>query len=266
MAVSEKACLDNLTPPVVLDRLTVDSGSVVVAREDVLPGGTKQRAIGPYLVDAMDRGVSSFVYASPAPGFAQVALAYTSRLLGAECVLFCELLDGDFHEFSLLAQSYGARIHASASLYDAEEEAEAFCGDDERMLKLPLGFGCTEYTSHLRQALTREWANVVAELGTTPRRLWLPVGSATLATAFRQVLPKTVELHCVDVRILEESDERIKQLGELPGVVLYRSDQEFLEAATTPPPFPSNAFYDAKLWPLIREHAADGDVWWNVAR
>ncbi|MFD1150562.1 hypothetical protein [Saccharothrix hoggarensis] len=239
---------------------------VAVAREDLLPGGTKQRAVGPYLRDAMDKGVTAFVYASPAPGFAQVALAHTSRLLGAECVLFCEVLDGDFHEFSLLARSYGATIHACDSLDRAEEEASAFSRRDDRTVKLPLGFGSEAYTAHLRRALAREWADVVRHLGAAPRRLWLPVGSATLATAFRRVLPDSVELHCVDVRVLEQDDERIKLLADTARVVMYRSEHRFLHAAPVPPPIPSNAYYDAKLWPLIEEHAVDGDLWWNVAR
>ncbi|MDQ3789649.1 MAG: PLP-dependent lyase/thiolase [Actinomycetota bacterium] len=264
MPTQQRVHPDDLSPRVVLDHLAVDHRTVVVAREDLLPGGTKQRAISPYLQDAMSRGVTEFVYASPAPGFAQVALAYASRLLGARCTLFCALLDGEFHEFSLLAQSHGATIHPCATLADAEEKAEVFAQGDR--LKLPLGFGCSEYHGHLRAALATEWANVVDELGTVPARVWVPVGSATLVTAFRQVVPGNVELHSVDVRVLAETDERIKRLHDLPRTIVYRCEQRFLEESTVQPPVPSNAFYDAKLWPLIEKHAATGDLWWNVAK
>ncbi|MDQ3401908.1 MAG: PLP-dependent lyase/thiolase [Actinomycetota bacterium] len=214
----------------------------------------------------MREGVTEFVYASPAPGFAQVALAYTSQLLNVKCTVFCELLDGDFHEFSLLAESYGATIHACDSLGSAEERARTFGHEDDHRRKLPLGFGSTDYTAHLRQAFTQQWAHVIEDLGTAPKGLWLPVGSATLATTFRETLPDSVVMHCVDVRVLEEDDPRITRLRDMPGVVMYRSDQRFLDPATTPPPIPSNAYYDAKLWPLIEEHATHGDLWWNVAR
>jgi hypothetical protein len=59
----------------VLTPLQIDAGTVHVVRDDLLPGGTKQRAVHAYLRDAIAGGATSFVYASPPPGFAQVALA-----------------------------------------------------------------------------------------------------------------------------------------------------------------------------------------------
>lgn len=51
-----------------------------VVRDDLLPGGTKTRAIAALMHQA--EGGAEFVYASPAQGYAQLTLAHCARLLG----------------------------------------------------------------------------------------------------------------------------------------------------------------------------------------
>jgi hypothetical protein len=257
---------DDLSPRVVLSELPVEAGTVHVVRDDLLPGGTKQRALGRYLSDALARGATSFVYATPPPGFAQVALAYACGRLGVECVLFCEQADGELHEFSVLAQFYGATVHPCATLEVAEKEAWDHRDATPGSRKLPLGFAEPCYVGHLRDAVAREWSHLTEDLGREPARVWLPVGSATLGSVFADVLGDRVELHCVDVRILDPHDHRIRALAARPGVTMHRAVERFRDPCATHPPIPANTHYDAKLWPLIHANAADGDLWWNVAR
>lgn len=257
---------DALSPRAVLSPLLVDAGTVHVVRDDLLPGGTKQRAVQAYLRETMADGYTSFVYASPPPGFAQVALSYVCERLGADCVVYCELDGSGFHEYSLLAQSYGATIHPSATLRVAEKEAQAYEDTVARSRKLPLGFADPRYTQHLSEAVAREWSHLTTDLGREPRRVWLPVGSATLGSVFAEVLPAHVELHCVDVRILDPNDQRLRTLAAHPRVTMYRTAELFAQQCADTPPIPANTHYDAKLWSLIKKHATDGDLWWNVAR
>lgn len=257
----------DLSPTPVLDTLRTGAGTVTVVREDLLPGGTKQRALLPYLSDAMAGGATSFVYASPPPGFAQVALAYVAQRLGVGCAVFCELArDGGLHEYSRLARSHGATVLPAASLAAAEAAADAHAAAEPDCCRLPLGFGDARFMAHYRTALTRAWTQIVEELGHLPRRVWLPVGSATLATVFRQVVPVETELLCVDVRVLDRDDARLRRLSELPGVAVRHAPERFDEPCRTPVPIPSNEHYDAKLWRLVRDQGADRDLWWNVAR
>ena len=58
---------------------------VLVVRDDLLPGGTKMRAILPLM---QSQAAAEFVYASPAQGYAQVALAHCARLLGRRATVF----------------------------------------------------------------------------------------------------------------------------------------------------------------------------------
>lgn len=257
---------DDLSPRAVLSELPVEAGTVHVVRDDLLPGGTKQRALGRYLSEALARGATSFVYASPPPGFAQVALAYVCGRLGVECALFCAQAGGELHEFSVLARSYGATVHPCATLDVAEKEARVHHHATPGSRKLPLGFAEPGYVGRLRDAVVREWAHLTEELGREPARVWLPVGSATLGSVFADVLGDRVALHCVDVRVLDPHDPRIRALMARPGVVVHRCLERFSDPCAARPPIPANTHYDAKLWPLIHAHARDGDLWWNVAR
>lgn len=261
----------SLSPPVELDAVPIPSGHVHVVRDDLLLGGTKQRAIAPFLTEQVDAGYSEFVYASPPPGFAQVALASTCQQMRLGCTLFCDDVDiegipsASLHEFSRLARSYGAKVYLVPHLHQAEALAEEYAAERSERLQLPLGFAGEAYAVHLREALSTQWRRILSHIGTPPE-LWLPVGSATLGGIFRDIVPDDIPIHGVDVRVLPSDDERLTGLFGRPNVFRYETPECFADVVRSPPPIPSNAFYDAKLWRFVSEHAQDGALWWNVAR
>jgi hypothetical protein len=57
--------------------LIVEHEGVLVVRDDLFPGGTKARLLG-----TLFKGVDEVVYASPAQGGGQTALATVARRLG----------------------------------------------------------------------------------------------------------------------------------------------------------------------------------------
>jgi hypothetical protein len=262
----------DLSPPVELDPLPIGRGTVHVVRDDLLLGGTKQRAIAPFLMDQARKGFEEFVYASPPPGFAQVALASTCRQMGFRCTIFCDDLDvggiptATLHEFSRLAHSFGARIYTVPHLHQAERLAEEYCAEAPGRQKLPLGFASEDYTRYLKAEIGKQWQRIVSYLGKRPPAMWIPVGSATLGNVFRDVLPEEVTIHGVDIRVLPETDDRLTGLARRKNVVMYRAPELFADPVEHPPKIPSNAFYDAKLWRFIEKEAEDGHIWWNVAR
>ncbi len=79
---------------------------IIVARDDFLAGGTKMRFILPYL---LQRPESEFVYASPAYGYAQVALAHCARLIGKRATVFTAKRKQP-HALTLQAKNAGAKI------------------------------------------------------------------------------------------------------------------------------------------------------------
>ncbi len=256
----------SLSPAPVIDRAPIDRGEVAVVREDLLPGGTKQRALLPYLREAIGSGARCFVYASPAPGFAQVALAHVCAILGIRCVVFCARIGGVLHEYSELARSHGAEVRSFDSLPESEAAASACAAPGPGRRKLPLGFGDERFVGHYRDSVREVWESLTADLGRVPPRVWTPVGSGTLARALRAALPPRVVLACVDVRVLGPGDDRLRALAQLPEVLVHRAPQPFVEPCADPTPVPSNAHYDAKVWQFVRVHGSDGDLWWNVAR
>lgn len=259
------------SPDVEVTALAIPTGHVHVVRDDLLLGGTKQRAAVPYLMDLVAAGHREVVYASPFAGFAQVALASSARHLGLTCTLFCEQDQarpeaGQPHAFSRLAESLGARLVLASTLDEAERLAEGHAAAQRAAVKIPLGFNAPAFLEYLERELVRQWPLVVARLGAAPRTLWLPVGSGTLASAFRDVVPEETALRCVDVRVLDPQDPRLQRLIRRPGVRLDPAHEPFALLASEPPPLPSNAHYDAKLWAFLLAEGRDGDVWWNVAR
>lgn len=259
-------------PPVKVERIECLQREVYVARDDLLQGGTKQRAIVPFLLDMANEGAKEFVYASPPSGFAQVALASVCKQLGFSCVLFCVGRDdggipsANLHEFAVLAGSFGAVTYTVPCLRVAEAAATEYASARDGAMKLPLGFDAPEFRAHLEEALAEQWGHVLDAMGGEPSEVWLPIGSATLGTVFRSIVPDHIHLHCVDVHVLHANDERILHLCELPNVHHYDVPELFANQAEMQPVFPSNAYYDAKLWRFVSEKAAEKALWWNVAK
>jgi len=259
-------------PPIKVERIEGLQREVYVARDDLLLGGTKQRAIVPFLLDMANEGAKEFVYASPPSGFAQVALASVCKHLGFPCVLFCVGRDdggipsANLHEFAVLAGSFGAVTYTLPYLRVAEAAATEYASARDGAMKLPLGFDAPEFRAHLEEAIAEQWGHVLDAMGGEPSEIWLPIGSATLGTVFRSVVPDHIHLHCVDVHVLRANDERILRLCELPNVHYHDVPEIFTNPVEKPPPLPSNAYYDAKLWRFVSEKAAEKALWWNVAK
>ncbi|MGQ0508283.1 MAG: hypothetical protein ACT4TC_23540 [Myxococcaceae bacterium] len=263
--------LSRFSPPVVIDAVRAGDRRVFVVRDDLLEGGTKQRAAIPFLREAVAAGYREFVYASPFAGFAQVALAASCRALAVPCTLFAEGDPGRTgpiaaHGLTQLAASFGARIQLSRTLSEAEAAAATHVTGQQTRMKVPLGFDTPGFTRHLRLALALQWEWLAAQVPIHPRRLWLPVGSGTLASVFREVVPREVLLQCVDVHVLPSADPRLQRIRQLDRTRHYSAPESFGEAVRSQPPVPSNHFYDGKLWQFLVRMAEDGDIWWNVGR
>lgn len=264
----------NYSPTAVVDRIVLDDRArhLFVVRDDLLPGGTKQRACAPFLRDLADRGYSRMYYASPFAGFAQVALAYVASELELDCRLYCSVdpnaktKAARKHEFTKLAESHGAHVTLVETLSEAERIAYGASRLVEGAYKIPLGFDCLEFREHLENELRLQWKHVLAKSGRAPRQLWVPVGSGTLSSVFKKIIGSETKLRCIDVRVLSREDLRIQSLIHDGSIGFDSTPEKFDELARQPPPIPSNGHYDAKLWQFVSTQALDGDVWWNVAR
>jgi len=248
-----------------IEPIQIANGTGYVVRDDLLEGGTKQRAVVPFLKSLQESGYSEFVYASPFSGFAQVALACAIKHLDVKCTVFCEeVAPGKLHQFSRLAEESGATLFSCTDLADAETKATSYCSGQPTRYKLPLGFDNPGYRAQLAEKVEQLWSGVQKQF--SPKNLWLPLGSGTLAQTFRQITDPDLSLHCVDVHVLKESDERIQRVRDLENCHYHSAELKFHNECSAPCPVPSNAYYDRKVYDVFVREASDGDVWWNVAR
>lgn len=218
-----------------------DVAGIQVVRDDLIKGGTKARIIGQFL-----HGADEWVYASPAYGYAQVALAHTAVSMGKRATVFVAKRKA-LHPRTAEAKAAGAKIvqvpHGYLSNVQAKARAYAeYVG----AARLPFGFDFPEFLDAV--------ADVARGLAIRPSEVWTVAGSGTLNRALQQAWP--------------EARFRAVRVGAVPDVAqaeLYEAPEKFEQDARQPPPFPSCSNYDAKAWRFIVAHARPGALFWNVA-
>lgn len=236
-----------------------------VIRDDLLQGGTKQRAMVEYLDK---KGKEEFVYTGPVCGMAQLALATACKSKGKKCTLILSRQpDGKLHNITEEAKNMGANVIISdrvKGLKDLRSETEKYLSKNEQAFLVPFGASDEDYISSLRNSVKKALKRTILEHH-APKRLWVVAGSTTLLNVLAGIWPET---HFMVLQVGKKvwPDQR----GYVDGKVIFKStlyiaEEKFYEKARQPPPYPSNANYDAKLWKFLLQHAECGDVVWNVA-
>lgn len=244
-----------MIPNVILSELEVKNGKILVAREDLLPGGTKQRAAIPFIEKMMEFGHKTFNYASPFCGYAQIALAIACKHNNAQCNIAAVKENSLISYYSQIASKNNAKIYTCDNLEEAEILSTSLDG-----FKIPLGFNHPIYKEYFKTTLKEQF-----DLLNLPKKatVWLPVGSGTLIQAVRKCIPN--KIIGVDVGVLPKIDSRISNLYKLENVEIISTFEPFVKKAEVIPPIPSNPHYDAKLWRFLFQKAKNNDLWWNVA-
>ena len=215
--------------------------NVLVVRDDTLPSGTKRRAL-PVLMKASPE----YVYASPVYGYAQVALAHVARESGKRATVFCAQRTVR-HARTLEAQAAGARIIEVPCGYLSVLKARArqYCAVTGAEL-LPFGLDTPAFIEAL--------SDVARGLNVNPHEVWTVAGSGVLSRALQMAWP--------GARFFAV------QVGAVPNAgraQVIKAPEWFEQDAKLRPPFPSCSNFDAKAWRFIRQRAAPGALFWNVA-
>eukprot|EP01117_Protostelium_nocturnum_P010623 TRINITY_DN3823_c0_g1_i1.p1 TRINITY_DN3823_c0_g1~~TRINITY_DN3823_c0_g1_i1.p1 ORF type:complete len:358 (-),score=121.47 TRINITY_DN3823_c0_g1_i1:806-1879(-) len=259
---------EDTNPPIVLEDIENRNGrKLKVIRDDLLIGGTKQRALIAYL--SSRSSIDEFVYAGPVFGYAQIALGYASKLTGKKGTLFLESKD-PLHPLTQKAKSFGAKViqvGSRATLKQVQEESQNYVEREKREGRhielLPFGLHDEEFINLLvksiREAVEKGSPELLRE-ETTPKRMWLVVGSGTIMEALHRIWPQThLLLVQVGKRVWPDQVEHIKH-------TLYVAPEKFWEISKRLPPYPSVSTYDAKLWQFVEDHGESGDFIWNVGK
>lgn len=233
----------------------------IVVRDDLLPGGTKLRALD-YLIghDPDTAHITDWVYgSSPAHGYAQWALALVCQRYGKRVHLFmAERAESTRHRLQTLGLSVpSATYHwvPNGMLSVTEKRARDFVAEspDTRRL-IPIGGdvpSATQALMHVMQSLVLPWE---------PTHIWSVISSGTLSRALQGAYPSAVVYG-----VIVGHEPTPEQAGR---ALLWRSSYPFAAPvkAADMPPYPSVPEYDAKLWPLYRLWRISNRKWHNADR
>lgn len=241
-------------PEFLLDSYPTKNGHVTVVRDDIVPGGTKQRVLEQWIAEM---GPGEYVYASPAEGYAQIALALTCAALGSgyRANVFVARRK-EMHLRTQLARKAGAiitEIENVPAFNVLTARARAYAApsliadrDMERKL-LPFGLDAPRFKELLVSIIK-------GGVDYKPKEVWSVVGSGTLIRCLQEVWPKA-SFNAVQVG----------HKADIGKAERYIAPEKFSQRAKFMPPYPSCDSYDAKAWQFVYEHAADGALVWNVA-
>lgn len=250
------------TYPLFIEPYRLDNRRTVnVVRDDYLAGGTKMRGLVPYMKNILKnhKDVQEFLYASPAYGYAQVAISMAARDLGKKATIFVAKRKNK-HPNTLLAEKFGAQIIEVpyGYLVVVKKWAKDYEGESPKTrYLLPWGLADPEFMRILEENIRK----VSKKHRINPKVIWVTVGSGTLFETLASVFPDAVfNLVTVGADYKPSStalSDRIKNI--------YQAPEKFDQKAKITPPFQSNPWYDAKLWRFILDHGGNNDLVWNVA-
>lgn len=221
-----------------------DHSGIRVVRDDLFPGGTKARFL-PVLFDQADE----VVYASPAEGGAQTALAHVAAALGKRATIFVAKRATP-HPRAVMAKRLGAKVLQVSPGYLSvvQARARAYCDARGAMLA-PFGVDLPNTIETIAAA--------ARATGEQPDEVWCASGSGVLARSLAAAWPKA-RRHVVQVG-------RDLQPEEVAGATIHRNPLGFSQAHRLQPPFPSDPHYDAKAWHVMLANRGPGAVlFWNV--
>lgn len=219
-------------------------GRGVIVRDDVLPGGTKQRGLMPYL---LNHHGDEFVYASPVYGYAQIALAISAQIAGKRATVFTAKRKTP-HPLTLKAHSLGAKIVQVPNGYlnVVQKRAKDYAIATDAHY-LPFGANVPDIAKAITAA--------AQSLDINPPEVWTVSGSGTLTRALQKAWPQA-RFYTV----------LIGKTGINTGIAQrYQAPEAFEQRAKKPPPFPSCENYDAKAWQFFAKYAGKNALFWNVA-
>jgi hypothetical protein len=226
-------------PPLRVDEIE----GIRVVRDDLTLGGTKRRALDS-LIDQIDQ--DELIYATPAYGFAQIALAASCRAAGKKATVVVAGRKAR-HPRTQLAERLGAEIvevEKGGYLTTVQKRASDLAFERGAYL-VPFGMEDEIFIEAI--------ANVARELGEQPKEVWCVAGSGVLSRSLQRAWP--------------EAQHHAVQIGKEPSVAgarLWKAPEKFEDPAQDPPPWPSCDNYDAKAWRFLREHAGEGALFWNL--
>lgn len=224
--------------------ITTKHSNITVVRDDLYKGGTKARIFIPLFARHPE-----IVYASPAQGGAQTALAHAAAATGGRATIFVANRATP-HPRAIEAKRMGAKVLQVRPGYLSVVQARAreYCMATGSWL-LPFGADLPEAVDII--------ANSARLLNIQPDEVWCAAGSGVLMRGLSRAWPNA-RRHAVQVgRTLSAQD--------VAGASIHIYPKPYDFALRGAAPFPSDPHYDAKAWEVCaRKHGPGTVLFWNV--
>lgn len=243
-----------LNPKIIVDTVHHGDKEFRVVRDDLLPGGTKQRGIGVVATYPQNE----LIYAGPWNGYAQVALSIAGKIYNKTITLF---MTRDDYITNTRAKMFGGhfKVIPGATLKELRSAAEQYArGQDDRRL-MEFGFDSPEFRGELERQIIAALAGVEQVDRDFAQTIWLVAGSGTLLSVLYKVFPRA------NFAVVQVGKTIWPDQTDPSRTKIYTAPESFYNEAAAPPPFPSAARYDAKVWQFVEQHGQSGDMVWNVA-
>lgn len=224
--------------------IVVEHSGIKVIRDDLFAGGTKARFL-PTLFDNADE----VVYASPAEGGAQTALAHSAAKLGKKATIFLAARK-EPHPRQLEARKVGAKVIEVRPGYLSVVQARAreYCQETGALLA-PFGADLPEAIDVIAEA--------ARATGLDPDEVWCASGSGVLMRGLSRAWPRARRNSVQVGRGLSPID--------VDGAQIHVHPRKFSQHAKSKPPFPADPHYEAKAWEVCCRLKGPGTVvFWNV--
>jgi hypothetical protein len=248
-----------MTQPFVVEEVTYNEKIFRIIQDAYIIGGSKSRGLGIFIQKYFS--YAEFVYAGPAIGYAQYALAHTCKENNKKATIFLSThLDKDTLPTKQAKRCGANIIKIKNSLAETQNDAKKYCESkpDERFL-CPFGLDTDEFINIMVKQF--KLANP-PDIGNA--RLWVTVGSGTILKVLQKIYPQT---HFMCVIVGKKIWEDQFSPEDWQRMTIYISALKFEWDVRKPdiPPYRSVSNYDAKLWHFARNHGMTGDYIFNIA-
>ena len=218
-------------PPFIIEQ----RNSFYILRDDLLPGGTKRRALS-LLPSSKD-----VFYAGTTMGHGALALAHACADNGKQAHIYigCE----DDHPMIAKLEKAGAAVHLYPPMPIANLHSLAV-HDAKGSTVFPPGFDMPEFEEALRRSVT--------DLDVSPySEIWTVSVTGVLTRSLKKAFPaKTFKT----VSVVKSNDS-----------CDFMAPEKYHQPAKNPPPYPACTYTDSKIWQFVLAHAAPNALIWNTA-
>jgi hypothetical protein len=219
--------------------------NLLVVRDDKLKGGTKSI----FIPDIKERGIDEYVYASPAEGGFQIALAEN---LGDKATIFVAKRN-EPHRNAVKVKEAGATLKEVPYGYMKNLVSKAKQYVSEKPSRKLIEWGGSTHIG----LITDRMKKVLQKTGHLDE-VWVSVGSGTLLKGIMEAVPPSTKVYGVQVGAEYKGNK-------YPNLHIIKYPKPFSWESKMEVPFPSNPNYDRKALEIALKRAKGKALFWNVA-